>query len=174
MTVAPASPRAAAIPRPAPRVAPATTATRPRKALRSGVQVTGGGLVDADHTPNEHERPAARLARELGLDQPADPSHVAPEPQHFALAVGAPALPRFDHNGVAAATGYSREAADPARLDLPLDHDARGPHERAQHRRAHHLDPHRRCEVADAIVHGKAGQEVHAELSVTRPPPSGQ
>ena len=35
-TVAPASPRAAAIPRPAPRVARATTATRPRKASCCG------------------------------------------------------------------------------------------------------------------------------------------
>ena len=38
MTVAPASPSAAAIPRPAPRVAPATTATFPCRALPSGVQ----------------------------------------------------------------------------------------------------------------------------------------
>ena len=36
MTVAPASPKAAAMPRPAPRVAPATTATRPRSAFGSG------------------------------------------------------------------------------------------------------------------------------------------
>src|SRR5262247_2058647 len=39
MTVAPASPSAAAIPRPAPRVAPATTATRPRSASRFGSHV---------------------------------------------------------------------------------------------------------------------------------------
>ena len=39
MTVAPASPSAAAIPRPAPRVAPATTATRPRRA--SGAESMG-------------------------------------------------------------------------------------------------------------------------------------
>ena len=38
-TVAPASPSAAAMPRPAPRVAPATTATRPRRAWPSGVAV---------------------------------------------------------------------------------------------------------------------------------------
>jgi hypothetical protein len=37
-TVAPASPSATAMPRPAPRVAPATTATRPRRASRFGVQ----------------------------------------------------------------------------------------------------------------------------------------
>ena len=36
-TVAPASPSAMAMPRPAPRVAPATTATRPRRASPSGV-----------------------------------------------------------------------------------------------------------------------------------------
>src|SRR5436309_944515 len=36
MTVAPASPSASAIPRPAPRVAPATTATRPSRAVGSG------------------------------------------------------------------------------------------------------------------------------------------
>src|SRR6185503_15137336 len=41
MTVAPASPRAAAMPRPAPRVAPATTATRPRRASGSGCHVAG-------------------------------------------------------------------------------------------------------------------------------------
>src|SRR4249919_894917 len=40
MTLAPASPSAAAMPRPAPRVAPATTATRPRRASRSGDHVT--------------------------------------------------------------------------------------------------------------------------------------
>jgi hypothetical protein len=39
-TVAPASPSAAAIPRPAPRVAPATTATRPRSASGSGDHAT--------------------------------------------------------------------------------------------------------------------------------------
>ena len=39
MTVAPASPMAAAIPRPAPRVAPATTAMRPRNAFVFGIQV---------------------------------------------------------------------------------------------------------------------------------------
>ncbi len=38
ITVAPASPSAMAMPRPAPRVAPATTAIRLRMALRSGVQ----------------------------------------------------------------------------------------------------------------------------------------
>jgi carboxymethylenebutenolidase len=37
-TIAPASPSAAAMPRPAPRVAPATTATRPRSARPSGLQ----------------------------------------------------------------------------------------------------------------------------------------
>src|SRR6202011_5332293 len=42
MTVAPASPSAAAMPRPAPRVAPATTATRPRSASLCGVHpITG-------------------------------------------------------------------------------------------------------------------------------------
>ena len=45
MTVAPASPSAAAIPRPAPRVAPATSATRPRSASSSGVQSTKGILA---------------------------------------------------------------------------------------------------------------------------------
>src|SRR6476661_7130081 len=48
MTVAPASPRAAAMPRPAPRVAPATTATRPRNASGSGDQVIS--RVSACHT----------------------------------------------------------------------------------------------------------------------------
>src|SRR5215831_10162274 len=38
MTVAPASPRAAAIPRPAPRVAPATSAMRSRRPSGSGAQ----------------------------------------------------------------------------------------------------------------------------------------
>src|SRR6185503_7569505 len=41
ITVAPASPSAAAMPRPAPRVAPATTATRPRSASRFGDQPMG-------------------------------------------------------------------------------------------------------------------------------------
>src|SRR5688572_33302837 len=46
MTVAPASPRAAAIPRPAPRVAPATTAIRPRKASGSTLQLLMLALME--------------------------------------------------------------------------------------------------------------------------------
>src|SRR3954451_20276356 len=47
-TVAPASPSAAAMPRPAPRVAPATNAIRPRSAFESGDQGMAGNLDPAD------------------------------------------------------------------------------------------------------------------------------
>src|SRR5262245_55852811 len=66
MTVAPASPRAAAMPRPAPLVAPATTATRPRSADRSGDQL----LMRHDSSSSiERERHVYQLSLPLNLQR---------------------------------------------------------------------------------------------------------
>src|SRR5215472_19048331 len=62
MTVAPASPSAAAMPRPAPRVAPATRAIRPRSALPSG-----------DHPEPRREVTICEIRRGLGPDPPLCP-----------------------------------------------------------------------------------------------------
>src|SRR5439155_4646111 len=57
-TVAPASPKAAAMPRPAPRVAPATTATRPRSASGSGDHAIARPYRSADSAVHaRHKRP---------------------------------------------------------------------------------------------------------------------
>src|SRR4029453_9260132 len=73
-TVAPASPRAAAMPRPAPRVAPATTATRPRRAFRSAdhaIPLVVSGIEQvAQAVAGEIEREREREDRE-----PRPPRH---------------------------------------------------------------------------------------------------
>src|SRR4051794_23295083 len=60
-TVAPASPRAAAMPRPAPRVAPATTATRPRSDVGSGVQ----GIAGFCHRRRGARPPSRGIVRDV-------------------------------------------------------------------------------------------------------------
>src|SRR5437879_1118819 len=62
-TVAPASPKAAAMPRPAPRVAPATTATRPRSASRFGDHATARVCQLSSNTTNGHRGTPLRRAR---------------------------------------------------------------------------------------------------------------
>ena len=76
-TVAPASPKAAAIPRPAPRVAPATTATRPRSAYGSGAQPTAGTLPSRGDQEHDHAHPARGCARR---GRRAVPSPTRPAP----------------------------------------------------------------------------------------------
>src|SRR5262245_27403373 len=66
MTVAPASPKAAAMPRPAPRVAPATTTTRPRSASRFGDHVMAPTVTElpADWQLELHAKSGAIRAAE--------------------------------------------------------------------------------------------------------------
>src|SRR5205807_10521459 len=75
MTVAPASPRAAAMPRPAPRVAPATTAIRPRSASGSGdhpmsVMLFGGAGSRSPRLFSSGRWAVARAVQEQ-VEQPA-------------------------------------------------------------------------------------------------------
>src|SRR5688572_18254860 len=69
MTVAPASPSATAIPRPAPRVAPATTATRPRSA--SGWAGDGMRSLCPQAPPRTTRRTSTRLRTRYGHDVPS-------------------------------------------------------------------------------------------------------
>src|SRR5437764_11219280 len=63
-TVAPASPSATAMPRPAPRVAPATTATRPRSAAGSGDHITPPSIrVGRPPQPGDGEAVGERVGR---------------------------------------------------------------------------------------------------------------
>ena len=135
ITVAPASPRAAAMPRPAPRVAPATTATRPRSA--SPIGRPDHGVMVSCSQPSV-ERAAAELEIRNVLARLAQLADSGDTDEYVSLLTDDVvwAMPPNPSIGLAASErrGSRRDRGGPARA-----HGRRPPRSGLEHH-AHDLD----------------------------------